>query len=131
MIVDTSALIAILRQEKDFLRLVECITDTPGVHRISSATHLEAGIVSARGARGSLFNKLSDLILNFSLQISPFTADQSLIAINAYQVFGKGSGHPAQLNFGDCFAYALAKDLGQPLLFKGDDFSKTDIALAL
>ena len=63
------------------------------------------------------------------LQIStvPFTAEQALIARAAYRDYGKGSGHPAQLNLGDCFAYALAKDSGEPLLYKGDDFGHTDV----
>jgi ribonuclease VapC len=61
----------------------------------------------------------------------PFTVEQARIARIAYQQFGRGSGHPAQLNMGDCFAYALARDLGEPLLFKGDDFALTDIELVI
>jgi ribonuclease VapC len=73
-----------------------------------------------------------DPFLNESrIQIEPFTPAQARIARAAYQRFGKGSGHPARLNMGDCFSYALARDLGEPLLFKGDDFTLTDIELVI
>ncbi|HEY6425342.1 MAG TPA: type II toxin-antitoxin system VapC family toxin [Pseudonocardiaceae bacterium] len=70
---------------------------------------------------------VDDLVTKARLVIEPVTADQAAIARAAYRYFGKGSGHPAQLNFGDCFAYALAKSADEPLLFKGDDFSSTDL----
>lgn len=75
--------------------------------------------------------KLDALLERAAITIEPVTEDQVRIARQAYRDFGKGSGHPAQLNFGDCFAYALAKDKGAPLLFKGDDFSKTDVTVAV
>ena len=74
--------------------------------------------------------RVDELIRQAQILIEPVTETQARIAREAYRSFGKGSGHPARLNFGDCFAYALAKELGEPLLFKGDDFSKTDIAPA-
>jgi ribonuclease VapC len=75
--------------------------------------------------------RLDDLLRAAGLAVEPVTEAQARIAREAYRDFGKGSGHPAQLNFGDCFAYALAKVTGEPLLFKGNDFSQTDIASAL
>jgi ribonuclease VapC len=74
------------------------------------------------------FDELVDVA---GIIIEPVTERQAHLARAAYRDFGKGSGHPAQLNFGDCFAYALAKEMGEPLLFKGNDFSKTDITLAV
>jgi ribonuclease VapC len=70
---------------------------------------------------------VDDLLGRLDIAIEPVTASQARIARQAYRDFGKGSGHPAGLNFGDCFAYALARELNEPLLFKGDDFGKTDI----
>jgi ribonuclease VapC len=70
------------------------------------------------------------LVVQTEIEVEPVTREQAEIARAAYRDFGKGSGHPAGLNFGDCFAYALAKSMGEPLLFKGDDFSRTDVAIA-
>ena len=70
------------------------------------------------------------VIVRNEIMAQPVTREQANIARAAYRDFGKGSGHPAGLNFGDCFAYALAKSMREPLLFKGDDFSRTDIAIA-
>jgi ribonuclease VapC len=70
---------------------------------------------------------VDELVTRARLIIEPVTAEQAAIARAAYRDFGKGSGHPAQLNFGDCFAYALAKSADEPLLFKGEDFSRTDV----
>jgi ribonuclease VapC len=73
---------------------------------------------------------LDDLIERSGIVIEPVTAEQAKIARLAYRDFGKGSGHPAALNFGDCFSYALARDKREPLLWKGDDFGHTDIRSA-
>jgi ribonuclease VapC len=73
---------------------------------------------------------LDDLIVQTEIEVEAVTPQQAYIARAAYRDFGKGSGHPAGLNFGDCFAYALAKSMREPLLFKGDDFSRTDVAIA-
>jgi ribonuclease VapC len=95
---------------------------------ISAASVVEAGIVAeARvGVLGG--DRLDKIIVELGLEIEPVTADQARIARSGYRSFGKGN-HPAGLNFGDCFAYALAKAAGLPLLFKGDDFAKTDVLL--
>ena len=74
--------------------------------------------------------RFDDLLRVGEFSIEPVTEEQARIAREAYRDFGKGSGHPAQLNFGDCFAYGLAKVIGEPLLFKGNHFSRTDIAPA-
>ena len=75
--------------------------------------------------------RLDELIAEAAISIEPVTAEQARIARQAYRDFGKGSRHPAQLNFGDCFAYALAKELREPLLFKGNDFIHTDVVPAV
>jgi ribonuclease VapC len=131
MIVDTSAIIAILQVEEDYRELGKAIIDCAGSRKISSASYLEASIIVDRNASSDVAAQLDVLIEQMEIEITPFTAAQSRIARAAYAQYGKGSGHPAQLNFGDCFAYALAKDSGEELLFKGTDFSQTDVVAAL
>jgi len=130
MIVDTSAIIAVLKNEREAQRFSEAMQQDPDC-RISAATYLEAAIV-IDGVRNPILSRhLDELIFHAEVVIAPVTETQAKIAREAYRDFGKRSGHPAQLNFGDCFAYALARDTGQPLLFKGDDFSKTGVRSAL
>lgn len=131
MIIDTSAIIAILQVEKDYRALGKAIIDCVGPRKMSSSSYFEASIVVDRNASSEVAAQLDILIAQMEIDIVPFTAAQSHIARAAYAQYGKGSGHPAQLNFGDCFAYALAKDSGEALLFKGDDFSQTDVIAAL
>ena len=129
MIIDTSALIAILRDEPDARRLAESI-QAASERRISAATYVELGAV-VDGARDPVASRrVDELLATASISIEPVTEEQARLAREAYRDFGKGSGHAAALNFGDCFAYALARATGQPLLFKGDDFSRTDISAA-
>jgi ribonuclease VapC len=130
VIVDTSALIAILRGEPDGEQLSDRIGDAYEP-RLSAASYLETAIVLDAARNPSLSRKLDDYLKDAGITIEPLTEAQARIAREAYRDFGKGSGHPAQLNFGDCFAYALAKDKSEPLLFKGDDFSQTDVGVAL
>jgi ribonuclease VapC len=130
MIVDSSALLAILRAEPEMLACARAIEDAAR-RRISAANFLETAIVIDGSRDPVASRRLDDLIRAADLAIEPVTEAQARIAREAYRDFGKGSGHPAQLNFGDCFAYALAKVTGEPLLFKGNDFSQTDIARAL
>lgn len=128
MIVDTSVVIAILRGEPDAGELAAAI-ETLDVRRISAASYVEAAIVTD-GSRDPLLSSLLDSFLARSMvTIEPVTVEQARIARQAYRDFGKGR-HRAGLNFGDCFAYALAKDKGEPLLFKGSDFRKTDVEVA-
>jgi len=126
MIVDTSALVAIMHQEADALDFARAIIDC-GVCRLSAATYVETAAV-IDGKRNPLISRRFDeFLLEMRVVIEPVTEGQARIAREAYRDFGKGSGHPAKLNFGDCFAYALAKELNEPLLFKGDDFKHTDV----
>jgi len=130
MIIDTSTLIAILRDEPDaptFALALESATNL----RLSAANFVEAAAVMDGSRDPVVSRRFDELIAEAAIIVEPVTERQARIARDAYRDFGKGSGHPAQLNFGDCFAYALARDIGEPLLFKGDDFSKTDIAPAL
>ena len=126
MIVDTSALVAIVRLEPDG-RLYEAALEASPVNRISAATYLETAIVLDRARDPLVSRRLDEILAEGGAIIEPVTPSQARIARDAYRDFGKGSGHPAGLNFGDCFAYALARDLNEPLLFKGDDFRHTDI----
>ena len=130
MIVDTSALIAILRDEPEAAACAGAIAAAGG-RRISAANFVEAAIVIDGSRDPVASRRLDDLIREAQLVIEPVTEAQARIAREAYRDFGRGSGHPAKLNFGDCFAYALARATGEPLLFKGDDFGHTDISPAL
>ena len=130
MIIDTSALVAILRDEPERMAFADAIAQDP-LPRKSAANYLEVGAL-VDGRRNPTLSRLVDsVIAEGDIAIEPVTARQALIARAAYRDFGRGSGHPARLNFGDCFAYALAKDTGEELLFKGDDFIHTDIRPAL
>jgi ribonuclease VapC len=130
MIVDTSALMAILLDEPDADQYKRAI-EGAAFCRISAATLLEAAIV-VDGSRNPILSRLfDDLCREARLIVEPVSEAQAWLARAAYRDFGKGSGHPAKLNFGDCFAYALTKVRNEPLLFKGNDFSHTDIISAL
>lgn len=129
MIVDSSALVAILREEPDAPTLLRKIVSS-SINRISAASYLEAGIVMDRERNPVVSRRLDEFLKEASIQVEPVTEAQAKLARNAYRDFGKGSGHRAQLNFGDCLAYALAVDTGEPLLFKGDDFNHTGIEFA-
>jgi ribonuclease VapC len=130
VIVDSSAIVAIATGEPDTDALMRAIAFAPS-RRMSAATYVESGIV-LDGRRDALLSRtLDELLSQLDITIAPVTDHQALIAREAYRDFGPGSGHPAQLNFGDCFSYALAKDSGEELLFKGDDFIHTDIRPAL
>ena len=130
MIVDTSALVAILKSEPEARSFRDRLRDASEPVTISSASLLEASIVIDGGKDAILSAQLDEIISDFAIIVAPFTEGQSRLAREAYRQYGKGSGHKAQLNFGDCFAYALAIDTDQPLLFKGEDFSKTDVKIA-
>jgi ribonuclease VapC len=130
LIVDTSALIAILRGEPDAARYVEALASASSV-RMSAANYVEAAIVVDANRDPVLSRRLDDLLVAAEVSVEPVTKDHADIARAAYRDFGKGSGHPAGLNFGDCFSYALARASGRPLLFKGEDFSRTDVESAL
>ncbi len=129
MVIDTSALLAILQDEPERGSFTEEIAAAP-VCRTSAATFVEASMVleSRHGADGV---RLLDLLIESAdLEVVAVDLAQAKIARQAFANFGKGR-HPAGLNYGDCFAYALARQLGEPLLCKGEDFSRTDLALVV
>ena len=126
MILDTSALIAVLRFEAEapeFARIIEHATRP----RISAVSYVEAGAVIDGSKDPVASRRFDELIEEAQIAIEPVTEAQARIARQAYRDFGKISGHPAKLNFGDCFSYALAKSSGEALLFKGADFRLTDV----
>jgi ribonuclease VapC len=129
MIVDGSALVAILKREPEQAAFSALLESTPNV-KMSAATYFETAIVIDSLRNSLMSNLLDDLIERSGIVIEPVTAEQAKIAREAYRIFGKGSGSPAGLNFGDCFTYALARDKREPLLYKGDDFVHTDIKSA-
>ena len=130
MIVDTSALVAVLKNEAPALRLVECIASARTVW-MSAASFLEAAIVIDSYRDPILSRRIEPTQRELGIALAPVTASQADIARQAYRDYGKGSGHPAQLNFGDCFAYALASEQNEPLLWVGDAFGHTDLTPAL
>jgi ribonuclease VapC len=130
MIVDSSALVAILGHEPERYPFLDAIR---GARRAatSAATYVETAIVVDGRRDAVMSRRLDELIAELDIRIEPVTATQAQIARQAYRDFGRGSGHPARLNFGDCLSYALAKDQREPLLYKGDDFVHTDIRPAV
>ena len=129
MIVDTSALLAILLRESDAARFEQLIVTTANC-RMSVANALEAAIV-VEGRGGTKAGIELDAFLDSAgIELAPVTAEHLIAARRAWRRFGKGN-HRAALNFGDCFAYALAEATAEPLLFKGRDFAHTDITTAL
>jgi ribonuclease VapC len=130
VIVDSSVIIAIATDEPGSELYAETLLASR-LRRGSAATLLEAAIVIDRHPSPLAAAKFDQLVERFRFVVEPFTASQAIIARDAYKQFGKGSGHPAQLNFGDCFTYALAKELGEPLLFIGQDFVHTGVRRVL
>jgi ribonuclease VapC len=130
MIVDSSALIAILKREPHWQALSRALDSAESSH-ISAANYLETSIVVDGWRNPILSNEFDELIDRFKITIEPVTALQAKIARQAYRDFGKGSGHAANLNFGDCFTYALAREKREPVLWKGDDFGHTDLKAAV
>ena len=128
MIIDTSALVAILDQEPEADRIVRTLASA-SERTLSAANLVEAGIVmqARRGDDGA--RDLDLLLAKLRVDIAAVTASQADIARKAFRHYGRAR-HPANLNFGDCFAYALAKDKSVPLLFKGNDFGQTDVMVA-
>ena len=130
MIVDTSAIIAILTEEDDAAVYAQAIAGAD-VRRLSAASYLECGIVLDSQRDPIISRGLDELIQEAEFVVEPVTERQARLARQAYADFGKGSGHPAGLNFGDCLSYALALDLREPLLWKGNDFRHTGVQSAL
>jgi ribonuclease VapC len=130
MFVDASALVAILLREVDAERFLDAIATSSPCYTSPLAIY-EVVLGSMREARleRSLAEKTARALLEeLKIQTVPITAEIGHLALDAFDKYGKGRGHPAQLNMGDCFAYACAKAHGLRLLYKGDDFSRTDLA---
>lgn len=128
MVIDTSAILAILGNEPEATLFAEKIAAAETCSMSAASLFESAILVESRyGVAGG--QKLDDLVLAANITIEPVTADQVVIARVAYRIFGKGR-HPARLNYGDCFSYALAKSRREALLFKGEDFAQTDLLAA-
>lgn len=129
MILDTSAIIAAVANEPDGLRFREAILDADPL-AMSSIIVLESRIVLQSRFGAEAVREFDDLLESLSIAVVPFDTDQAQMAFDAFRRYGKGQGHPAQLNIVDCAVYALVKARNEPLLFKGDDFARTDIQSA-
>ena len=130
MIVDTSAIVCVHEGEPEARQYLEVMMEASHL-LVSAGTLLETSVVldARQPLRSS--RRLDRLVADLDLEVVPVDEQHVAVARTAYRDYGKGSGHPAQLNFGDCFAYALATLTGEPLLFKGQDFSATDVLPAL
>jgi ribonuclease VapC len=129
MIVDTSAIVSILIREPDSARF-ELALDAAPRNAMSAATYVELVNVIDRKAGTGLLDAADEVLAIAKIEIVPFTLEHAQWARHARLTYGVGR-HPANLNFGDCFAYALAKSTGEPLLFKGNDFAHTDVTPAI
>lgn len=125
MIVDTSILVAMVKGESDAHLYVDALMRA-GSPRLSAANYFEFAMVVDKLGSPAFSRRVDEIVWEFGLVIVSVSRDQAQIARQAYQRFGKGR-HPAALNFGDCFAYALAKETGEPLLYEGKDFKLTDV----
>ena len=128
MIVDSSAIVAILFDEPDARRYA-AVLQAASRRRLSVANALEASIVAESRGGAAAGDDLDRFFERFAFELVPVTVEQLTAARRAWRRFGKGN-HAAALNFGDCFAYALAETTGEPLLFKGEDFALTDVEVA-
>ncbi len=129
MILDSSVLVAILRAEPELAQFSKAIEEADDV-RMSVVNYVEAAVVIDAPKDPIVTRRFDEVVRTVPIELVEVSLRQAEIARQAYRDFGRGSGHPARLNFGDCFAYALAKDLDEPLLFKGEDFPRTDVKVA-
>ena len=129
MVVDSSAIIAILRKESGWERLQKTLLDAE-IAVMSAAVIVETSIVIEAAAGEAGVRELNALLDAAGIEMVPFQPEQVALAREGFRRFGKGR-HPARLNFGDCLSYALARQRAEPLLFTGDDFSRTDVEVAL
>lgn len=130
MIVDSSALVCVAWGEPEAAAMHEALLEAEQP-RMSAASYLECGIVFDGRGDPRMTRLLDRLVDAFGIEVVAVSPEQARIARAAYRDFGRGSGHRARLNFGDCFSYALAVDADEPLLFKGEDFVHTDVRPAL
>lgn len=130
MVIDTSILFAIEFLEPE-AEVYDSILRSADVRLMSVANAVELLVVLTRRRRFDQSAAVDDLIEDYAIELTPVDAAQMRLAWAGFARFGKGGGHPAQLNFGDCFSYALTKATGQPLMFKGTDFARTDVEVAI
>jgi ribonuclease VapC len=130
VIVDSSAIIAIMLEEPEKRPFLEAIDRAVSV-RLSAANFVEVGIVTDSRHAHLVDARVATFLTRARIIIEPVTEAQARLARDAHRRYGRGSGHRARLNFGDCFAYALARDKDEPLLFKGTDFGSTDVRVAV
>src|SRR5262249_15638188 len=130
MIIDTSAIIAILRDESEAMSCAQVISNAMS-RRVSAANYVESAVVIDASRDPIATRRFDDFIRAANISIEPVTENQAQVASAAYRDFGKVSGHAARLHFGGCRAYALAEEPGEPLLSKGGNFAHTDIVAAL
>ncbi len=130
MIVDTSALAAVVFRESTAEQIHTVLVDSPQ-NRMSAASYVELGVVADSRLGPEDRHRVDRLLTTYGIAVEPVTVEQAFVAREAYRDFGRGSGHPARLNYGDVFSYALASVTGEPLLFVGDDFTHTDVVPGL
>jgi ribonuclease VapC len=128
LVIDTSAVVALMSMEPEAARLAQAIEADP-VRLLSVAALVESSIVLESRLGEGAVRELDLLLARAGVQLEPVTAEQAELARLAWRRFGKGR-HPAGLNYGDCFSYALSRCSGEPLLFKGQDFPQTDVVAA-
>ena len=131
MIVDTSAVVAILLNEPEAASLLDALENADDGIALSTASFVESSIVLHTRLPTFDDNQLAEFLESYGIDVVPVSLSQARLASIAFQQFGKGTGHSARLNFGDCFTYALAAERGESLLFTGNDFRQTDITSAL
>ncbi|ACV07242.1 type II toxin-antitoxin system VapC family toxin [Kytococcus sedentarius] len=129
MIVDSSAIVAVLGGEEGAEGLLRAMVETPRV-RMSAATYVECAVVIDRRASAATRRRFDELLQTLGVEVVPLTVEHALLAREAYRDFGRSTGSQARLNLGDCYSYALAAHAGEPLLFVGDDFTHTDLVAA-
>jgi ribonuclease VapC len=129
MIVDSSAVLAIVFGEPGFEEFAKAIAND-SAPKLSAASFVEVSIVAEQRESDRAVRHADFFFQSSGMVIEPVTVEQAMLARDGFSRFGKGR-HPANLNFGDCFSYALAKAMGEPLLFKGDDFRHTDVEPAI
>jgi ribonuclease VapC len=130
VIVDTSAIVAIARGEKGAQAIKDALVHSPS-SRMSAPSYVELCAIMQRPHRPEIGRIVDRLLDDYGIRIEPFDVGQARVAAQAYRDYGRGSGHPARLNLGDSYSYALAHVTGEALLFRGDDFAYTDIRPAL
>ena len=130
MIVDASAILAVLLKEPEEKLFADILLEHPRRVSLSPVNYLEVALRVERDNMPEASERLDAILANMNIEMADVTPEQAKLAREAYQKFGRGN-HRAKLNLGDCFAYALAKARGEPLLFKGDDFGLTDVEAAL